>query len=486
MMTFRKLSHFCSGLAVMLIVPLSHIIGQTRFHISDSVPDYSRYGFIDQCLAAIQRLELESRKIDTIWRDTIRFTPRSRGLQAEASVQAAKTCLRDVNVDTLPIRHLRIWTHAFLTADRDLDVDRLFRRVKSDTAIDSLIRNFVTEFSTYQHARPMRFENLKEMYQRGMNEIPKHPIFSDVWLDVLMADATAEFGDTIGATELKWKVVRRVEAFPDSIKLNLFYRNSLGAHAYDMLSQLSFEQSMDSLSRSNDAYLSHKRSLAYRIFSDSSMIGGDITGSVVPSPTADYWFSWAPDVTAGNTSGTVKRMPKDSVFSLPVKDKINLIVFLNGGCHEQSLRFHPSIGRPDPGGECWLVSSALRRLKSKFPEIEISVVSNTYGNIGNMLIRDPSEEANILADYLIGFYRIPGSLYVSKTEFIRLDNDDKRRVDLDGENAHRFVIGNLNLLAPGSVIALDRSGRIFYYGPVVRESEVFLEKRLSAVSKRAN
>lgn len=72
----------------------------------------------------------------------------------------------------------------------------------------------------------------------------------------------------------------------------------------------------------------------------------------------------------------------------------------------------------------------MRRYKELYPDLEIIVLSDTYGTVGQLGPLTPADEADTLAKLFLGYHRVPAHLVVEHTPFFHVDAPDGRRIDL--------------------------------------------------------
>ena len=114
----------------------------------------------------------------------------------------------------------------------------------------------------------------------------------------------------------------------------------------------------------------------------------------------------------------------------------------------------------------WGTFAGLRRLSNKVPDLEVVVHTNTLGHFFDQEPPQPGEEAKLL-DELRRFYGIPGMFAVTETEFWRLPDNDRRRINTQTANEK-------NEIAQG-IILVDKEGRqVFAANSTEKELEYII------------
>lgn len=82
------------------------------------------------------------------------------------------------------------------------------------------------------------------------------------------------------------------------------------------------------------------------------------------------------------------------------------------------------------GKSCNAVYNGMRDLKEVYPDLEIIVLSNTYGTVGQLGPLALADEADTLAKLFLGHGRVSAHLVVEHTPFFHVEAPDGRRIDL--------------------------------------------------------
>ena len=478
-------------MAVCLASPAS---AQTLFTRPDTTPNYAKYHYIDECVSAIDRLTREADFKDSIWSDTAHYdlVRLKRPLPANAIVEG-KACLARFNFDTITRSKAIEAADALLKADRDADALRLYLRLR-DSASTRILRDGAIDelLWRYEVARPMRVAAAKELHERWFAEGGPDSLSFVMLAQLRIARMTRAVGDT----EYARKAVRAAMAANDGrpvAERNADYQQSARTRElYPLLKWVTEDEEADSLSKSTASYRAYRAGLIERIFGDSLAGRGELTERRIPEIPGDFVYRFSSEQQPHSTHvrdglASYRRLNNDQKTHLPVPGRINAVAFLRGGCH--GLTTARGIARPNPpphrvnsSVNCINQISILRRLKHKFPDLEITVVTHTFGSLGNAPPLEPPNEADTLAKFFLGFHRIPGTLVVSTTPYFRLAGFDNRRIDQP--TAYEDKLEQEGVSTLGIMHLVDENGVVFFSFRYPPERELEMERILRAAVNR--
>ncbi len=467
--------------AVFGVVIPGSVYGQTLFNSPDTFPNYSAYQYIDECVAAAARITSEADAKSSVWRDTLPLEDRERMSDVPVNaIRAAQACLVRVSVDTLSLDNTHIWASALLMAQRDHDVEKLYRRF-FDSPVRRSPEEFVKMLNVYRTSRPIRLEGVERLYQFALANVSPDSVVRQVAFRLIKADMARKARNKEMKNALLREVLSITDTLSDSVKSSDAYR-LVGLFLYESVRDFTEQEGLDSLSISLSAYQSYLGGIWSRVMVGPfphNMFMNNPVGLEVPPLEGDFWYR---SVKATQSVSAVERYRKIEPYSRPVKGKINLIAFLQGGCHASSFMIRG--GRNNGNMSCWRIFSAIHRMKNVFPDLEVTVVSKTYGSVGDAPPVGPSEEADTLAKYFLGYHRLPATLVVSKTEFFRLAGLDQRRIDSKTANESNYTLNNISYATPGSILLVDEAGRIVSQWNINRDEESTIRRIIAAVFSR--
>ncbi len=480
-----KIITFC--FLIFLSCALSSVCeGQTKFQAPDTIPNYASYKYVNECLVAVRRLYSQADLKDSIWKDTA--SPENRLDQRPISPEAIKhgrTCLQSLNLDTVRAakRELEILGLILLLVDRDEDFLKLSKRMLDLAANErewSDIYNTTSQLLS--SARPTRLTGLKQwMEVSRLNEPAASIQARRLGMKVQIGLAALDLGEIETAKQMVGDIFKEIQGNVVDLKSseNRYYLNEGYALAYEVM----FDEGMDSLKVSTEAYKQYLRNLWDR-FSDAPFEETqEVTGLISPVLVGKYWYKndWPVDSNGQIQPGSV--VTKSNPEVRPVPGKINVLVFLGGGCHPYGQGLPTQYARYSSSASCWRISAIVKRLKKEFPNLQVTVLTKTFGTFGGGKPVDPEEEAVLLSNYILGFFSMPAVQAISETEFFRLPGLDRRRVDLDVQYEEDFQ----NIRTSTGIILIDEKGKIFHsfiHNSLKSREELMIRKKLSAVFSR--
>lgn len=460
-------------LALAAISGLTSVLpAQTLFHQPDTAPDYSHYKYAEECLIAIRRIADSVKNTVPVWSDTVAYKKESLlASNSTKSIETGTQCLNKFSADSISRDDAKYWSEVFLLADMDEKVDSVYLRIYdsifalSGRQRDSLLyMTFSEHLQVFRNARPVRFAKIKELYDMSKAQIPADSFLLRMGLPSLIRMAADDIGDDSTARLMAREVMILNDSLPEDQRNSPMYKGFFIEMISRALNQLYADSLLTVLSVDTDAYLSLRKKLWDSAGGDNASFdrfNGPL-GEVAPPLVADHWYKRDSAVSSGYTN-----IP---AATIPVSGRINLLVPMHGGCHNEAVT---TLGatRKNPSGGCWPSYATLRRIKKEFPQVEITFLVNTHGNIGRAAPLNPAVEADTLADFFLGFHKVPGSLAVVERDYFKLPGLDRRRIDTPTENENNYTLGAQgSVLHYGSVLVIDENGKLVHIMQNLREA----------------
>ncbi|HEX6052442.1 MAG TPA: hypothetical protein VFZ21_24430, partial [Gemmatimonadaceae bacterium] len=420
-------------LAATAAVPALPLEAQTRFAWPDTAVDVARYETVEECYAAVFRVRQNETKRARypVWKDTLPWTTEEEMAgESAALVETARRCAARYAGASAPLEDLHLLVPIFLTAQRYTDVAALVqrrvdtmlaaKRARGDSVqfrIDSALASFALDTLAhhYRVARPQALP-LIDSLERTLRRTSTRPLRAPtahalLLLNSVMMGVRMERGDTVGGRTSAAHIMALVDSLPAAQRPRLeeiVGAENLVATVYLARRVLAGRRAeLDSLRLSTAAYLR----LQLALWTDAS--GG--TPEPIPFPIGRQAAPLVGMVPGGDS--TVKR---------PVAGKVNLVVFLDELCTDVRHDLYPLT---DPEfNECAPIAGMLRRMASTFPALEITLVDRTRGSFSYLAVTSPTEEAKLRRESWVA-HRAPGTLVVAATDFFRLPEPDRRRID---------------------------------------------------------
>ncbi|HEX7940617.1 MAG TPA: hypothetical protein VF488_02365, partial [Gemmatimonadaceae bacterium] len=242
-------------------------------------------------------------------------------------------------------------------------------------------------------------------------------------------------GDTAMVRRVAQRYLDIVARASQADRRNPFYQAFGATAAYTAMILKDETALLDSLRHGSAGYIAFKRAA----WAKASGERGEALRFPIGEPAAPV-------------EGTVWFGRDDASAPRPSKGKLGLVLFLDYNCRGMS------------NGRCWPAYASLRRLAHRFPTLQVTVVARTHGFFSEMAPPTPAEEAQVLHEWWQEFHRLPGALAVTATDFWRLDDPDRRRIDRPTPNETHYSFGRSWELKPGMAFLVDRDGTILEVG----------------------
>ncbi len=433
--------------------------GQTLFARPDTTPDYASYRHFDECMVAIGRVaEAKEHRGQTIWWDTVsaamawtnrrKLETRDDGIdlshaaRPDVAIQAGRVCLARFNADTATFKSVAYALSIFdalLLANRDEDAHRFAERF-----LDSMRARSVTDYkdqlqiilAKYVQSRSVRYAEAKQIHARILATVAGDSLYRAIDADVQLGMAAESMNDTAYADELAWRAIRTNDELPAAARKVGGDEVTRQAWMEGMLSKFTRNEGLDSLAISTLAYnLWKANTVIARINGTPPVTATDssVKPYKVPDLVGEHYYTSTTGTSSGPSGQTQASYTKHGAVppgTLPVKGRINFLTSLPSFCHGEERGRPPEIGLKGLPDQCIRAYRDMRRLKELRPELEIIVLSDTYGTVGQLGPLEPADEADTLAKLFLGHHRLPAHLVVEDRPFFHVEAPDGRRIDL--------------------------------------------------------
>ncbi len=211
-----------------------------------------------------------------------------------------------------------------------------------------------------------------------------------------------------------------------------------------LVGSLTIEEAFDSLAISTIAYRMYEaNTVQARVYGEKKRLTpSEIVHNKIPDLVGGSYYVSSPDSNKGDLAPYTKKgaVPEGV---LPVRDRVNYIVWLPSRCHSDAKPRLIDMPNRYSGRACAILSSTMRRIKQLFPDLEITILSSTYGTVGKLGPLTPADEADTLAKLFLGFHKMPARLVVEETPVYNVPDPDRRRIDLPTSYAEALGIRRL-------------------------------------------
>ncbi len=481
-------------IAIGLTTIAPQLGGQTLFVRPDTTPNYASYGSIEDCKMATLRLTDEIARKDPIWYDTAsRVLQEGRQFRTATSqrpdtaITVTKVCLNGFNADTAQFPSLRYANYmaaALLMANRDDDAHRFYLRVqesvrdqpeaKKREALSGIVR-------TYGQATPVRFKESKQYYDELLVALKSDSLYRTVYAAMDMVNIALRAGDTTYAQQVAWHAIKTHDAIPVKERPKQPGSSSRMPTLAGLTAWLTSEEGIDSIRSSTVAYRKYyANTVLKRVYGDTQNIRASSINVKMPEAQGEYYYVAAAD------NSSASKAPEHVIYAkkgsvphgeLPVPNRVNLFIRLQAICHAEG---RARSGDHPTNSACMPIYAQLRRLKQHFPEIEITILTSTYGNVGMLPPLQPVDEADTLAKLFLGFHHVPARLVVEKTQYFRVAQPDDRRIDLPTPYVDSLTA---TFNRPPKMYLIDKEGKFVDGGGL--GTEVF-DRFVEALIKRTS
>jgi hypothetical protein len=435
----------------------------------------AEYRTVEDCLAAIGRIRDSTEQPLQVERlalpiDSVVKIPLPAG-----AVDAARRCSVRWPAASAPLADFQPTFALYLHAGREADARALAarrlaeipaaREREREAVLDTIVRGYLA-------ARPARLADAEAMFGElsRMKETLALKLRRMALADRLI-EAADNAGDTARARRIAEQAVAINESVTDAERRTKEWTDGDGRlRTFRALTYLSRAESLDSLRRSTAGYLALTRAnwAKARGRRDTTSMP-DASSRQAPGVEGEYWF--APSDPA---SGTPSRRVSAPEPARPTKGKVSLVVFLNG----------PACGRSGEG--CLVTFNALKRIQRQLPGLEITLVTQTAGFFDDQEPPPPEQEAELYRKSWLEFNGVPAMLAVTRTEFWRLPEPDRRRIDVETNNIRSFSFGGTYRLNRSEAFLIDRDGTIVKSAPLAYNSERDFGRLAAAMLQRDN
>lgn len=421
------------------------IVGaQTRFTPRDTTPDLSRYNTVEECLAGSNRVAFSHKKELLHWSDTLELLGGEEFDSLPAPVyQFSYRCLEKFDSKSEPDKLYRLWISLYLKAGNDDAARSIANRKlaasswRGEDTTAGLENIFNTVIREYTAARPYRSELIEELFDMYL-EGPKRPTLLDhlSMLNLHRIRHELRLGDSTSGKSHARRTLLLVDSL-GGLKENRKFMQKDGPELIASLREIIEHNTlMDSLRVSGQAYANFKLSLWENVTGGSKVEFVRVLNEKAKPLSADFLFAENGERIATLGDATHESDLTESTF--PALGKVSLVIFLYGGCQEDSPGNTGKV-RTSHAVTCLAEYSILKRIAKNYPDLSISIVSRTMGYLGQLGPLAPEEEANMLNEWWHKHHQLPGPLLVTNTQYFRLPGYDRRRIDNPDDNVMKYA-----------------------------------------------
>ncbi len=474
---------------VLLFASTESIGAQVRFDVPERVPDYKSYTYLEDCLAAVGRISyIQKNSVKVVDTFSSQRKKKYHNPIPQAVKDTGRICSDRWTLDSVETKFITHWTEDLMALGRTADVKDVYKRyIDSIPAEERLkARGHVRDL----YSRYLDDELLSDYLVYWLeyhNEIPADSIpwkFTSLLSKIITWVQLWEPGRADSALN---EYISYVNSIPVEKRTSPFI-SYMAERFFPTAIVVKEPEILQKLTESTTGYSEYLKDLWKKIGHGEELILP--IDSAAPTLLGNWMF--APKV-EGDGKLTAQKLSDNSLVR-PAKGKVNLITFIEGGCHNSSPRAtgpgalerqNAQIeGQFDPGNICARTVAAINRIKHTHPDLEVTVVTKTFGSFGNVLSTSPEDEAEVLAKYYIENYGMNAHVVVAETEHFRLPGLDQRRIDIATENEDNYHIAGRRNAGHVNVVLVDQDGKIFYSGIIVLGDEENVARNLVGAALR--
>ncbi len=442
----------CVGIVFLSILGFSIystiVSAQTRFLWPDSRFSIEKYAHFETCAAVHDRVLDSITAKSLIFYDSLHHSLSALPNPIKiATAAATKRCLAQVTVESIPLGASLLAQTLFLSAGEyekaKLVVDRKLNSIPADSTallyavMDTVMRTYVG----YPFAPAVR--SALELYDR----FEKAPPMQRILMLGELGDLARRANDSVQRAECQSRILSFAKALSPEDRAGWLGTATMMV-AVPTAMDVSRNALLDALATSTDAYLALREKKVTELTGSVGQRGRD--GTPFPAIHTEFWFP-----------------AKPSNVTYPQLGKATLFVSVDHTLQGASF------------GSLAL-TAAVRRLKIRFPELDVVLLAQTHGYVKNLEPPPPGQEAQLIDSLFRQVRDVPGVLAVVNTSFWRLPGYDRRRID---EPTELDDIG-MGKAAYGWSILVDKEKRIVIGTGIYGMGEELLEKMIPVLIQR--
>lgn len=445
---------FASILA--LSVSSAHSLGaQTRFQWPAPTMDLTQYTTVEACLAATERLRdsVEGPQRAQITVSAFNAaTTREAGALPAVVITEAQRCSAQWPSQSANLDDYRPLLTLYLQAGRDTDARTLIQRrlAAPDAAADSVKAAVIDAAAeNYVLATPARVADAEHMLDQFAT-LPKtgDRLFQQMFGWHMVQTASDFLGDTARARRAAAHMPELAAALTPEDKESVLWQLRAKYWTYQAYEYLNWFTALDRLRTSTASYVSLMRDSWAKASNEHQRVVQFPLGNMAAPVEGEFWF-----MPSSGTGPSVRVSAPTP--TRPTRGKIALVVFFDGCIRSSS--------------ECWDIDATLRRLHQHYPDVELTLIGQTFGFVLDQVPPPPDQEAELYRQWWLEFQHIPAALAVSVTPFTRVEDPDRRRINQATANQLHYSTASWPSSMKGYLI--DRDGTIIYADTVHQRSE---------------
>lgn len=475
--------------------------GQTLFEWPDTAVDVSSYATIEECHAAIARVQIAVRDrailAGGVWRDTMPVLP-GEDIEPvpDAVRETARSCgQRHSAADSVDVVDFSLLVPVYLAAGWDDKARTLVRRrllqasqVGGDApgaVLDTVVRIYAGKPvpASLIAVKPPRPDLVDEVVQEYLDRVPDRVRRLNILLERVELAVLGGLVDTARIEQLGPAILALVDSLTEA-ELGRFTENWAGivddrtevrrrlrARVYRAMERLQdWNALLDSLRVSTQSFAREYRRQVRTMARENQPYG-----EPAPVLVGDVWLG---------CDGRCE--------SRPAPGRVSLIVFYYHGEPRRGFEGHRHeqcpgvIASPEEFRlSCAAPIYVLRRLIDRFPDLDVTLVTRTRGHFAYEKESITVErEAELVRRWLESF-GVRAVIGMTETDHWRLPNHDRRRIEEPTVNEENYSFdGAPGLMRNWTAVVVDRDGLVVWRGVIDRATEQTFSDVLQVLFER--
>jgi hypothetical protein len=425
----RALLTLALALGAMSSAPAA-LPAQLTFAPPAAPANVAGYRHVDECLVASARVRDSVDSWGGLLADTLAAVDRRKPQASLApSRDVARRCADNIEQGDGGLADFAPWFELYLRAGRDDRAEALLERrlaAIAPAAVAERVAVLDSVVSIAVQLRPARLvmaERALDLRDQHDSIVPPTKLYMSPFGLMLQAQIVGEREAAIRAAQ---RMVRLDERATPATRERAIGRVQMLFMARTLISMDSALAALRT--QGTDAYVAIRRDSWARASGELPEALAIPIGEPAAEVEADVWI--------GERDGDGPR---------PTKGRVSLLLFIPTRCDDR----------------CPTGIATLRRIVERFPELQVTLMASTEGQVNPLLTPTVAEEAAVLRETLVACHRLPGAIAVEDAHPWYLPAPDGRRIEMPTPNEEAYGFGQVAWFAGRfSAFVVDREGTI--------------------------
>lgn len=447
-------------LTLLAVVPIA-ASAQISFVIpDDSITDYSQYNRIETCLALFERTRKQlSRKSDSVYARTKIFVKALPDTTHERvrwsvhqcmekfgpeSIATHDSVMRGQSVKNVALRLYYIGKHKaqFL----ELVGTTLQEKGPADTGFRAALKRFEPVQAAINSVLPVNYTFLDSLVDVHIVPVltgdPKNVPALSEYYDILYKRVTRIYDEDLerGLEGYRRLVARyRNEIVPIIAHDSSSHANQIRRLMLLAYDRINYVAALDSLrTRGPDGYfnaLQVNHQLA-GLSGNRMFIEGVTQKMITPQAFVVYQYGKDPWQSTTTADGQIVNEP----YLLSRDGKPYIYMWMNSLCRREHRNLISDALRNTTGErECWSNYEWIKWLNREYPDLPVTILTQTIGHYSELAMIDPHREAEFIRDKWWNYHGLKANILVQYVDYFNMQELDERREDIFEGNRYDWL-----------------------------------------------